>query len=61
MRALLHGEAAPLAGQEALLRVPGQGAPALLALWRDAPALDPDRGIGALVFLRRAVAASLWR
>jgi uncharacterized protein YigA (DUF484 family) len=59
---LLHGEAAHLARHEALLRVPGEGPPALLALVaRDAHALDPAQGSGALAFLGRAVAASLGR
>ena len=59
---LLHGEAARLAGHEALVRVPGEGPPALLALVsRDALALDPAQGTGALGFLGRAVAAALGR
>jgi uncharacterized protein YigA (DUF484 family) len=59
---LLHGEAARLARHEALVRVPGEGPPALLALVsRDAPALDPAQGTGALSFLGRAVAAALGR
>ena len=60
--ALLHGEAARLARHEALVRVPGEGPPALLALVsRDALALDPAQGTGALGFLGRAVAAALGR
>ena len=61
-RALLHGEAAGLAHADALVRVPGQGPPALLALAaREARALDPSQGTGALAFLGRAVAAVLGR
>jgi uncharacterized protein YigA (DUF484 family) len=60
--ALLHAEAARLARREALVRIPGSGAPALLALTsRDAAALDPVQGTGALAFLGRAIAASLGR
>lgn len=60
--ALLHAEAARLARHEALVRVPGEGPPALLALVaRDAMALDPAQGTGALGFLGRAVAAALGR
>ncbi len=59
---LLHGEAARLALHEALIRVPGDGPPALIALVaRDATALDPAQGAGALLFLGRAVAAALGR
>ncbi len=59
---LLHGEAAALARVDALVRVPLPGAPALLALAaRDASALDPAQGLGALAFLGRAVAAALTR
>jgi uncharacterized protein YigA (DUF484 family) len=59
---LLHGEAARLARHEALVRIPGEGPPALLALVsRDALALDPAQGTGALGFLGRAVAAALGR
>jgi uncharacterized protein len=59
---LLHGEAAGLARNEALLRVPGEGPPALVALVaRDSLALDPNQGTGALGFLARAVAATLGR
>lgn len=58
----LHAEAAGLAGHDALVLVPGSGAPALLALLaRDAQMLDPARGTGALTFLGRAVAAALGR
>jgi uncharacterized protein YigA (DUF484 family) len=59
---LLHAEAARLARHDALVRVPGEGPPALLALAsRDARALDPAQGAGALGFLGRAVAAALGR
>ena len=58
----LHAEAAGLAGQDALVLVPGSGPPALLALLaRDGHMLDPQRGAGALAFLGRAVAAALGR
>jgi uncharacterized protein YigA (DUF484 family) len=60
--ALLHGEAARLALHEALIRVPGDGPPAMLALAaRDQQALDAGQGTGALLFLGRAVAAALGR
>jgi uncharacterized protein YigA (DUF484 family) len=59
---LLHGEAVRLARCEALVRIPGHGPPALLALTsRDAAALDPVQGTGALAFLGRAIAAGLGR
>jgi uncharacterized protein YigA (DUF484 family) len=59
---LLHGEAADLAQHEALVLVPGQGPPALLALVvRDGECLNPTQGAGALAFLGRAVAAALGR
>lgn len=59
---LMHGEAAALARVDALVRVPLPGAPTLLALAaRDASALDPAQGMGALTFLGRAVAAALTR
>lgn len=59
---LLHAEAAPLAGYDALVRIPGEGPPALLALVaRDRAALDPAQGTGALAFLGRALAAALRR
>jgi uncharacterized protein YigA (DUF484 family) len=59
---LLHAEAAPLARHDALVRVPGEGQPALLALvTRDSRTLDPAQGAGALAFLGRAVAAALGR
>lgn len=59
---LLHGEAARLARREALVRIPGDGPPALLALAsREAQAMDPVQGTGALAFLGRAIAASLGR
>ncbi len=60
--ALLHAEAAPLARYDALVRVPGENPPALLALAaRDRTALEPGHGAGALAFLGRAVAAALER
>jgi uncharacterized protein YigA (DUF484 family) len=59
---LLHGEAARLARHDALVLVPGEGPPALLALVaRDGHALGPAQGTGALAFLGRAVAAALER
>lgn len=59
---LLHGEAAGLASFDALVHIPGAGAPALLALaTRDARALDPSQGSGALAFLGRAIATALGR
>lgn len=59
---LLHAEAAGLAGHDALVLIPGQGPPALLALLaRDPRALDPSQGAGALAFLGRAIAAALGR
>ncbi len=59
---MLHAEAARLALHDALVRVPGVGAPMLLALAsRDARALDPAQGSHALAFLGRAVAAALGR
>lgn len=58
----LHAEAARLARHDALVRVPGDGPPALLALaCRERGALDPAQGCGALAFLGRAVAAALGR
>ena len=61
-RRMLHGEAAPLAQHDALVRVPGDGPPVLLALAaRGAGALDPAQGAGALGFLGRAIAAALGR
>jgi uncharacterized protein YigA (DUF484 family) len=60
--ALLHGEAADLALHDVLVRIPGEGPPALLALVaRDRTVLDPSQGAGALTFLGRAVAAALRR
>ncbi len=60
--ALVHGEAMLLARHEALILVPGQGPPCLLALAsRDAAMLDPCQGTAPLAFLGRAVAACLWR
>ena len=59
---LLHAEAAGLARHDALVRVPGEGPAALLALLaRDRHMLDPAQGIGPLGFLGRAVAAALGR
>lgn len=59
---LLHAEAAGLALHDALVRVPGEGPPAMLALLaRDRYALDPAQGAGPLTFLGRAVAAALGR
>ena len=58
----LHGEAARLARHEALLRLPGEGPPALIALAvRDPAPLDSAQGAGPLAFLARAVAAALGR
>jgi uncharacterized protein YigA (DUF484 family) len=59
---LLHAEAAGLARHDALVRVPGEGPPALIALLaRDQHMLDPAQGAGPLGFLGRAVAAALGR
>ncbi len=59
---LLHAEAAGLARHDALVRVPGEGPPALLALLtRDRHMLGPAQGIGPLAFLGQAVAAALGR
>jgi uncharacterized protein YigA (DUF484 family) len=59
---LLHGEATRLAHHEALVRVPGRGPEAMLALVaRDANVLDASEGTAALAFLGRAVAAALGR
>lgn len=59
---MIHAEAAGLARHDALVRVPGDGAPALLALLaRDRHVLDPAQGSGPLTFLGRAVAAALGR
>jgi uncharacterized protein YigA (DUF484 family) len=59
---LLHAEAAGLALHDALVRVPGQGPPALVALLaRNPEVLDPAQGTGPLAFLGRAVAAALGR
>jgi uncharacterized protein YigA (DUF484 family) len=59
---MLHGEAAELAKHDVLVRIPGNGTPALLALAaRDQRNLDPSQGAGALTFLGRAVAAALGR
>jgi hypothetical protein len=59
---LLHAEAALLARHDVLVRIPGEGPAALLALVaRDRAVLDPSQGAGALSFLGRAVAAALRR
>jgi uncharacterized protein YigA (DUF484 family) len=59
---ILHAEAARLALHDSLVRVPGAGTSMLLALAsRDARALDPAQGSGALGFLGRAVAVALGR
>jgi len=59
---LLHAEAAGLARHDALVRVPGEGPPALIALLaRDRHVLDPAQGAGPLAFLGRAVSAALRR
>jgi hypothetical protein len=59
---MLHAEAAGLARHDALVRVPGEGPPAFLALLaRDRHVLDPAQGVGPLAFLGRAVAAALGR
>lgn len=59
---LLHAEAAELAHHDALVRIPGEGPPALLALVaREPQVLDPAQGAGALAFLGRAAAAALGR
>jgi uncharacterized protein YigA (DUF484 family) len=60
--AMVHGEAMLLARHEALIVVPGNGPPCLLALAaRDSATLDPLQGTAALAFLGRAVAAVLQR
>lgn len=59
---LLHGEASALARYDALIRLPGEGPPALLALAaRDRHVLGPSQGTGALTFLGRAVSVALGR
>ncbi len=59
---LLHAEAAGLARHDALVMVPGQGPPCLLALLaREPRALEANQGSGALAFLGRAVSAALGR
>lgn len=59
--AVLHGEAAALAGQEALLRVPLPDAPALLALaCRDGRALA-GATTPVLAFLGKAIAVAVAR
>lgn len=56
--ALFHAEAAPLARNDALVRVPGDRA--LLALAARSPTLlHREQGIGALAFLGRALGAAL--
>jgi hypothetical protein len=58
----LHGAAAKLAMHEAIVRIPGEGPHAVLALaTRDAATLGPVQGSGALAFLGRALAAALRR
>ena len=59
--ATLHGEAAPLALFDALVRVPGTPCALLALAARDERALDPTQGTGALVFLGRVIAAALRR
>jgi uncharacterized protein YigA (DUF484 family) len=59
---LLHAEAAGLARHDALVLVPGEGPPALIALLARTPnTLDRAQGTGPLAFLGRAVAAALGR
>ena len=59
---LLYAEAAGLARHDALVRIPGKGPAALLALLaRDRHMLVPGQGAGPLGFLGRAVAAALGR
>lgn len=59
---MIHAEAAGLARHDALVRVPGDGPPGLIALLaRDRHLLDPAQGSGPLTFLGRAVAAALGR
>jgi uncharacterized protein YigA (DUF484 family) len=59
---MIHGEAAELAAHDVLVRIPGEGPPALLALVaRDRRAIDPAQGAGALAFLGRAVGAAMGR
>ncbi len=58
----LHEAACLLATHEALVRIPGDGPPAMLALAaRDGMTLDPLQGAGALAFLGRALAVALGR
>jgi uncharacterized protein YigA (DUF484 family) len=58
----LHGAAARLAVHEAIVRIPGDGPPALLALaTREADLLGGGPGNGALAFLGRALAVALRR
>lgn len=59
---LLHAEAAGLARHDALVLVPGEGPPGLLALLaREPGTLEPNQGAGALAFLGRAICAALGR
>jgi uncharacterized protein YigA (DUF484 family) len=59
---LLHAEAAGLARHDALVLIPGEGPPALLALLaREPRALEANQGSGALAFLGRSIAAALGR
>lgn len=59
---LLHAEAAGLARHDALVLVPGEGPPGLLALLaREPGTLEPNQGAGALGFLGRAICAALGR
>jgi uncharacterized protein YigA (DUF484 family) len=59
---LLHGEAAPLARIDALVRMPLAGPPALLALAaRQRGTLHPRQGESALGFLAQALAAAMDR
>jgi uncharacterized protein YigA (DUF484 family) len=58
---ILHGEAAELARQDALVRVAGSPEALLALASRDPSSLDPAQGAGALAFLGRAVAAALGR
>ena len=57
--ALIHAEAAALARQDALVRVPGT-APAMLALAvRGRSVLNPKQGAGGLAFLGRALGKAI--
>ncbi|MGH7042745.1 MAG: hypothetical protein ACREFY_11510 [Acetobacteraceae bacterium] len=60
--ALLHAEAARLAGRDALVLVPWGGPPTLLALaTREAEAVADGRGLGVLAFLGQALGVALDR